>query len=512
VTESLTSRNDTARGGVSLHLASLPGRHGIGEIGDAAQSFLDSMARMDLGVWQFLPLGPTGYGDSPYQPLSTFAGSEMLIDVPTIIRAGLVTSTEADSLLNLPASTVDYGGLIPRKQALLQRAAGRFEVQADATVKAAFDRYLDANDSLWLHDYALFRILKTRHQDRAWPEWEPAFAHREPDALRKLEAEAARDVLNIKILQFLFYRQWQRLRDYAADKGILMFGDMPIYIALDSADVWANRDLVQIDRDGTPLALAGVPPDYFSEDGQLWGNPVYDWKYHAASGFGWWADRLRQAADQADLVRIDHFRGFEAYWSVPAGATDAREGAWEPGPGDAFLDAIRQSIGKLPIVAEDLGVITPEVEALRRRHRIPGMKVLQFEIGDGEFKPGDIGADSVCYTGTHDNDTAIGWFLGSPHDIRSPEEIRKTQEAALEASNGTPGSIHLDMIRLAFSTDAWLAIAPMQDYLGLGSESRLNVPGTSAGNWRWRVLTEQLSPAMMESVARMVDDSGRSRS
>ncbi len=495
--------------GVCLHITSLPGRYGIGEIGDAAFEFIDAMTRMHLRVWQFLPTGPTAYGDSPYQPLSTFAGNELLIDTATLIRAGLLTSNEADSLLRLPAETVDYGALIPAKKALLKRAAGRFHTQANAEVKADFAAFLDKNDAVWLHDYALFRILKTQHGERPWPEWRAEFVRRDTEALRKVEKFAAADVESVKIGQFLFHRQWQRLRTYAGERGVVLFGDMPIYIAFDSSDAWANRDIVRLDDGGRPTHVAGVPPDYFSEDGQLWGNPLYDWKKHAENGYAWWIERLRKSVEMADLVRIDHFRGFESYWSVPAEATTARDGEWLPGPADALFDAIRDSLGQLPIVAEDLGIITPEVDVLRERHAIPGMKVLQFEIGNEDFDVENIDGNCVCYTGTHDNDTTVGWFRGSPDDNRSEMEIRRTRERVLEVTNGRPETIHNDLIRLAFSTNARLAIAPMQDYLGLGSEARLNVPGTSANNWRWRVEPERLTPALMDSIGEEVASADR---
>lgn len=495
--------------GVCLHITSLPGRYGIGEIGDAAFEFIDTMTRMDLRVWQFLPTGPTAYGDSPYQPLSTFAGNELLIDTATLIRAGLLTSNEADKLLHLPTAAVDYRDLIPVKRALLRRATGRFYAQANADVRADFSAFLDDNDTAWLHDYALFRVLKTQHGERAWPEWKTEFVQRDAKALRWVEQHHAADLESVKIDQFLFHRQWHRLREYAAEHGVLMFGDMPICIALDSSDAWANRDVVWLDEAGRPTHVAGVPPDYFSEDGQLWGNPLYDWDKHAASGYRWWIERLRKSVELTDIVRIDHFRGFEAYWSVPADATSARVGEWLPGPGDAIFDAMRDALGQLPIVAEDLGVITPEVEALRRRHRIPGMKVLQFELGNDDFDVGAIDDNCVCYTGTHDNDTTLGWFRGSSNDRRGDAEIRRTRDQVLKFTNGRPETIHNDVIKLAFSTEARLAIAPLQDYLGLGSEARLNTPGTPADNWRWRVETELLTPALANSVAEMVAAAGR---
>lgn len=500
---------DARQAGVCLHMTSLPGDYGIGEIGDAARDFIDLMVRMNLRVWQFLPIGATAYGDSPYQPLSTFAYNELLLDTPTLIRAGVVTSNEADTLIHLPRTTVDYGELIAKKKGLLDRAAGRFHAQANAEILGDFDDFMETNDSAWLHDYALFRILKSRHNERPWTEWAPEFAHRDRVALSKVESHAADEIEKVKIIQFLFYRQWRRLREYAGERGVLLFGDIPIYISLDSSDAWTNREILSLDRAGKPTHVAGVPPDYFSEDGQLWGNPVYDWDVHAANDFEWWTERLRKKVELVDLVRIDHFRGFEAYWSVPAESNTARNGEWQSGPGHTLFDAVWSNLGDIPIVAEDLGVITPEVEKLRGRYGIPGMRVLQFDVTDENFDIGDIEENSVCYTGTHDNDTTIGWFHGSPADIRSPGQIAATQRRALDITAGSPETINTDLINLAFSSSARLAIAPLQDYLGLGSEARLNTPGTLDNNWRWRTTSEQLTPALIESIGELVAASGR---
>lgn len=497
------------RAGVCLHLSSLPGPYGIGELGVSARRFVDTMVAMQLSVWQFLPLGPTAYGDSPYQPLSTFAGNEMLIDIGELIRLDLLKEDEVGELRQLPTDVVDYGRLIPIKNRLLHLAASRFGPAADAALKEEFKGFLERNDAAWLHDYAVFRILKNQHDLRPWPEWEARFAHREASALQQIEHDEAEAILAIKTMQFLFFRQWFALRDYAHKKGVQLFGDMPICIALDSSDAWANREILLVDEDGRPGSVAGVPPDYFSADGQLWGNPLYDWQKHAANGYQWWVDRLRATAELADLVRIDHFRGFESYWAVPAGARTARTGVWEPGPGDAIFDAMRAALGTLPIVAEDLGVITPEVEGLRDRHQIPGMRVLQFDVCDADFELADVGENSVCYTGTHDNDTTVGWFRGSPDDIRSAEDIRQAQQAVLRVTGGSAETIHTDLIKAAFSTDAYIAIAPLQDYLGLGSEARVNTPGVAGGNWRWRVTDSQLTPELCDNVSSMVKASQR---
>ena len=495
--------------GVCLHLTSLPGPYGIGEIGGAARGFIDTMVAMQLSVWQFLPVGPTAYGDSPYQPLSTFAGNEMLVDIGDLIDLGLLGEDEVAELTTLPERQVDYGALIPVKTRLLYLAAGRFEETVSADVLEDFQRFLARSDDEWLHDYALFRVLKTRHGERPWPEWNPEYVHRDAEALARLERTEADRIRALKIIQYLFFRQWFQLRDYAHERGITLFGDMPICIALDSADAWATRDILRVDSDGRPDCVAGVPPDYFSEDGQLWGNPLYDWDKHAADGYSWWVDRLRATSELTDLVRIDHFRGFEAYWSIPADSETARTGAWEPGPGDAIFDAMRDALGNLPIVAEDLGVITPEVEALRDRHRIPGMHVLQFDVTDPGFTLDDVVENSVCYTGTHDNDTTIGWFHGSPDDIRGPADIELAQKAVLELTGGSAESIHTDLIKAALSTRARLMIAPMQDFLGLGSEARINTPGTPGGNWRWRVTAPQLCDEVCDNIAFLVSASGR---
>jgi 4-alpha-glucanotransferase len=506
LSNSVLSRREA---GVCLHLASLPGPYGIGEIGRSAFRFVDLLEAASLSVWQFLPLGPTAYGDSPYQPLSTFAGNEMLIDIGDLIEKGLLGDHEVGDLAALPEECVDYGRLQPIKNRLLRLAATRFEDRADASLKEACDRFIAENDAAWLHDYALYRILKTQHNEQPWPAWEPRYARRDASAMAEIESTADAQLAKIKVAQFFFFEQWRRLHAYARARGIRLFGDMPIYIALDSADAWAYPEILRIDRDGHPEAVAGVPPDYFSEDGQLWGNPLYDWDKHAANGYSWWVERLRATAELADLVRIDHFRGFEAYWSVPAESETAKTGSWEPGPGDAIFDAMQEKLGTLPIVAEDLGVITPEVEALRDRHHIPGMVVLQFDIADPDFEFAAIAENSVCYTGTHDNDTTLGWFRGSPGDIRSPDEIERTRKLALERTHGTAETIHLDMIRTAFASKSRLAIAPLQDFLGLGSEARINVPGTSGGNWRWRVLDAQLSREVCDNIASLVTASDR---
>ncbi len=495
--------------GVGLHFSALPGPHGIGDIADSAFAFVDRMVEMELGVWQFLPLGPTAYGDSPYQPLSAFAGNANLIGLQPLVRSGLLSESDLTPLADLPSTHVDYGRLIPIKRALLARAAERLLSRSENGLKTEYEEFLHRHSERWLDDYAVFRVLKTAHGERPWPEWEPEVVRRDPAALERARDRFRESIEHTRITQFLFDRQWRQLRDYAGERGICLFGDMPIYIALDSADAWSHPELLLIDRDGRPSEVAGVPPDYFSEDGQLWGNPLYDWDYHAETGFRWWVERTAHAAEQAHLVRIDHFRGFESFWSVPFDEKTAKNGEWVPGPGDDLFFALERALGQLPIVAEDLGVITAEVEALRNGHGIPGMVVLQFEVGDPEFEIDDIDPNSVCYTGTHDNDTTVGWFAGAGDATRTEKEIRETREAALERTGGTPETIHADMIRLAYSTRSAIAMAPMQDYLGLGSEARFNIPGTTDNNWRWRMENDALGPGLTEWVADQVEAASR---
>lgn len=497
------------KAGVGLHFSSLPGPYGIGDVGTGALEFIDKLASMKIRVWQFLPTGPTAFGNSPYQPLSAFAGNEMLIGIEPLLRRGLLMTDEAATLTGLSKLQVNYDRLIPLKQSLLKQAARRFKASAGPELKSAYEAFLVLNDSHWLNDYAVYRVLKSLHDERPWPEWDRDYVRRKPAAMRRVQGRFQAEIETHKIIQFLFDRQWQNLKRYAHEHDICLFGDMPIYIALDSADAWAHPEILLLDRKGRCSQVAGVPPDYFSEDGQLWGNPLYDWKYHKANGYQWWIERMQHAVNQADLVRIDHFRGFESFWAIEAGAETAREGRWVPGPGDALFNAMKTALGSLQIVAEDLGVITPEVEGLRDRHDIPGMKVLQFLVGGPDFDPASIKKNSVCYTGTHDNDTTLGWFNGGADDTRSEQEIIETRVNALKVSGGSAKGISRAMIRLAFNSQARLAVAPLQDYLGLGSEARLNIPGTTSNNWCWRVNEEQLSEEFCESVAKLVEESSR---
>jgi 4-alpha-glucanotransferase len=497
------------RAGVVMHFTSLPSPYGIGDIGDAAQLFLQQLSTLGIAVWQFLPTGPTAYGDSPYQPLSAFAGNEMLIGLEPLVRDGWLRPDELQTLQGLDQGSVDYGALIPIKHQLLILAAQRFAAQATAGQQVEYVMFVEQNRELWLGAYVEYRLLKNLHEEKPWPEWDAAFVRREPAAMAGLRQQHAQDLQQLQVLQYFFQQQWQALYKLADFLHIRLFGDMPIYIALDSADAWAQPELLLIDRAGRPSHVAGVPPDYFSADGQLWGNPLYDWAAHAADGYDWWIARTRHALLHNHLLRVDHFRGFESYWSVPASETTARNGEWLRGPRDGLFLAMESALGRLPIVAENLGVITPEVEALRLRHQIPGMIVLQFALADPAFHPDQIPLHTVCYSGTHDNDTSRGWFLGGQNDTRTTAEHRATQQQVLGVTGGSAASIHTDLVRLAFTSRARLAMAPMQDYLGLGSDSRMNIPGTTLNNWRWRMRADQLSAGAAEQISRLITDSSR---
>lgn len=491
-----------------MHLTSLPGAYGIGELGASAFGFIDSLAAMGLTVWQFLPTEPVAYGDSPYQSSSIYAGNPLLIDLAALRDEGFVAESELAVFESLPRNIVQYSELIPLKSQLLARVGERFSASATAGKHEARDEFVATHDRHWLHNYALFEVLKSMHQHRAWSEWDYAYAIRDPDALRTVEEAARVQIESVKTIQFLFFEQWGRLKAYAAGCGVRLMGDLPIYVALDSAATWEYPDLFSIGETGLPIEVSGVPPDYFSADGQLWGNPLYRWDRHAADGYRWWISRVRHALTMVDLVRLDHFRGFESYWAIREGADTAREGEWRAGPREDFFDALQDALGDLPIIAEDLGIITPEVDVLRKQYGLPGMKVLQFMVGEEDFDIEQIPENCVCYTGTHDNDTTVGWFRSGAGNLQA-EELRSMQATVLRHTRGSAETIAEDLIRLAFSTKARLAVAPMQDYLGLDSSARMNTPGQAENNWRWRLSAEEITPRRCEWVRRMVTESGR---
>jgi 4-alpha-glucanotransferase len=492
------------RSGLLLHPTSLPGRYGIGEIGVAARRWVDLLVEMGQKLWQVLPLGPTGYGDSPYQSLSTFAGHDALICFETLLAEGLLKPADLQGFPEFPAEAVDYGPVLSARRGVLDRVAAGFARRASSALKAEY-RAFRTHQAHWLEDMALYAAIKEAHHLRPWTEWPRDLALREPEALARARRDLARAVEAAQVRQFLFFRQWAALRAYANARGVRLVGDIPIFVAHDSADVWANRALYHLDPDGHPTVIAGVPPDYFSATGQRWGNPLYRWEAHAEEGYAWWISRLRSVLEGVDLVRIDHFRGFESYWEIPAQEPTAIHGRWVKGPADALFHALRAALGDLPIIAEDLGLITPEVEALRDRLGLPGMRVLHFAFGDPNpppgYRPDDYPRDCVVYTGTHDNDTTAGWFHSPADPATRPAEAWDRERRAVLALTGTDGSqIHWDLIALAFKSAAHTAIVPLQDVLGLGSEARMNVPGREAGNWRWRFRWEQLTPVLRERL------------
>lgn len=499
--------SERRRAGVCLHLTSLPGRRGIGELGAPALGFLDWMTAHGLSVWQFLPFGPTGHGNSPYQPLSVFAGNPMLIDLDTLAGWGLLDRDEALPPAAAPEDRVDYARVSAAKGPLLSRAAVRFRASGDPALRDEFDSFCAANDGIWLDDFAAFVVLRASNGGADWAHWATADQPRS-----RIVGRIARDYPaeweRVKTIQFFFARQWKALRQAARERGILLFGDVPIYLALDCAEAWARPDLLALDRNLRPTEVSGVPPDYFSADGQLWGNPVYRWEAHAEEGFAWWIARLRHSLESADIVRLDHFRGFEKFWVVPAGARTAREGCWKDGPGPVLFDALTEAFGRAAFVAEDLGIITDSVIALRKAYSLPGMQVLQFLVDRFDFDANAIEEDCVCYTGTHDNDTTAGWFAGSEGRMTG-EALESLQEAVLHNVEGARDSIHKSMISLCFKTRARLAIAPLQDYLGLDSACRLNTPGQAKGNWRWRVTESDLDRDDLDYIADSAREYGR---
>lgn len=480
--------------GLLLHPTSLPGPGGIGDLGPDAHRLLDVMAQAGLTIWQMLPLGPTGYGDSPYQCFSAFAGNPLLVALPP--------DPDAPAF---PTDAVDFERVIPYRKARLRERALAFRPTE------AYRRFV-ATEAWWLDDYALFMACKDAHGGVAWPDWAPALARRESGALAEWGTRLAAEVERYKVEQYFFFSQFNALRKAAADRGIRLMGDLPIYVAHDSADVWASPQEFKLTAEGRPLVQAGVPPDYFSATGQLWGNPIYDWDAMARDGFRWWIRRVKSAFELFDLVRIDHFRGFEAYWEVPGTDTTAEHGRWVPAPGHALFTAIRDALGDLPIVAENLGVITPAVEQLREAFGFPGMRILQFAFGTdpqaSAFRPHAYEPATVVYTGTHDNDTTVGWWRsdGAGDSTRASEEVAAEKAFAARYLGLREGdAIEWAMIRTALASVADTVIVPMQDILGLGSAARFNLPGRAGGNWRFRFTWDQCTPALTQRLRTLVD-------
>ncbi len=497
----------TRAAGVLLHPSSLPGRYGIGDLGDPAYRFVDFLVAHKQSLWQILPLGPTGYGDSPYQCFSAFAGNPLLISPDRLVADGYLPPEAVHEAPGWPAHQVDYGPLIEYKNKLLEQAHAHFQARGEPARRQAYDEFC-ARHQGWLEDFALFMALKAHHQDQeggVWNAWPEALVRREAAALDEWRRRLAGPIEGHRFRQFLFYDQWLALKTYANEQGIRIIGDLPIFVAFDSADVWANQDLFYLHPDGTPSVVAGVPPDYFSPTGQRWGNPLYRWRKMAAAGYPWWRARLQMALRQTDFIRIDHFRGFEAYWEVPGDEPTAMVGRWVRGPGADFFAQMLSALGDLPIIAEDLGFITPGVRALRESVGFPGMKVLQFAFGagpDNDFLPHTYeGSNFVVYTGTHDNETTTGWYQNASEEER--DHVRRYL-----ATDGR--EIAWDLIRLAHMSVADVAIIPLQDLLQLGNEARMNFPGRLGGNWAWRFLEGQLSEEVGRRLREITELYGRS--
>lgn len=485
--------------GILMHITSLPGPYGIGTMGAEAFRFVDFLKASGQKNWQLLPLTPTGYGDSPYQSCSTYAGNPYLIDLQKLVGQGLLEATELENIFWCQSEErADFGLLYNNREKVLRLAYGRFAGEE------AFDTFCREN-SWWLADFALFMALKGRFGGKPWYEWEQELKFRQPDALWQMRHELAEEIRFYSFVQYLFHCQWEELRSYAAEAGVKIIGDVPIYVPYDSVDVWSNPELFQLDEALAPTAVAGCPPDAFSEDGQLWGNPLYRWDVMEKNGFVWWKSRLAAAQQRYDVVRFDHFRGFEAYWAVPYGDTTARGGQWVKGPGMAFIQAVQKGLPELKLIAEDLGFLTQEVLDLRDNSGLPGMKILEFAFDSREpsdYLPHTYPANSVCYTGTHDNMTMQQWF-----DTASREAVEyATEYMALTEQEGLVWGV----IRTAMSSVSDLCIVQMQDYLGLGGEARMNFPGTqTSANWTWRMKPGQTTDELAKKICRMTMLYGR---
>jgi 4-alpha-glucanotransferase len=487
---------------VLVHPTSFPGRFGIGDLGPGARLVLDFLAAGRQRLWQVLPLGPTGFGESPYAAFSAFAGNHLLIAPEGLAERGWLGADELAAAPALADDRVDFDRVRDVKLGLFRAAHRRFRAGAGPEQRAEIEAFRAANAS-WLEDYALFMALKAAHDGAPWTSWEPDLAARRPEALAEAGRVLAEDVDLHRFLQWVFVAQWEAVRAEARRREIAVVGDVAIFLAHDSADVWAHRELFCLDGRGEPTAMAGVPPDYFSRSGQLWGNPLYRWNRMAGDGYAWWIERVRAALRLADVLRLDHFRGFEAYWEVPAGEETAERGRWVRGPGMRLFRAIRRALGEVPIIAEDLGEITDAVRRLRAHAGFPGMRVLQFAFGAGagnDHLPHLYPHDTAVYTGTHDNDTTRGWFAS-----RDPRE----REHALRYAASDGREFNWDLIRLALASVADTAIMPLQDVLGLGSEARMNTPGRAAGNWAWRCAAEQLTAEHSARLAALTELYGR---
>ena len=493
---------DKRLSGILMHPTSLPGPYGIGDLGPESYAFVDYLKRAGQHLWQTLPLGPTGQFNCPYQCFSSFAGQPLLISPDLLRKDGLLTDSDLADVPDFPADKVDYGPVGEYKKGLYKKAYAAFrDLPEDSELVKLFDTFCRETD--WLDDYAMFMAIKASKKGIYWLEWEKKY--RKPTKTQKtvIARELEDEIRYEKFLQWVFFRQWLALKAYANEQDVWLIGDIPIFVSPDSADVWSEPQMFKLDKDGFPKVVAGVPPDYFSATGQLWGNPLYDWKYHQKTGFSWWMKRIKAQLTLSDIVRIDHFRGLESYWEIPADAETAVEGKWVPGPGDAFFETVQATFGKdLPIIAEDLGIITDEVKELRDRFDLPGMKILQFafEGEDSDYLPYNQPQNCVCYTGTHDNDTSVGWYEKAPEKAR--DKVRRYM-------NTDASSIHWDFIRTCLGSPARIAIVPIQDVFGQGSDCRMNVPGVADGNWAYRARKDLFTDWVAEYLKSVTELFGR---
>lgn len=489
--------------GLLLHVTSLPSPYGIGDLGSAAFAWIDRLHDAGQGWWQALPLGPTGYGNSPYQPMSSFAGNDLLISPGCLISDGLLQASDCES--SFSPDLVDYEVVIPFKLRLLETAWRNFKAGEGKDLQPAYDEFCSRQEH-WLQDYALFRALKAKYHDAYYLDWPAELIQRNREALASAQRELTHQIEQVCFAQFLLFRQADQLKKYAHSRGVKLIGDLPFFVSPDSSDVWANPELFQLDEHRRPRFVAGVPPDYFSAQGQLWGNPVYNWDALRATSYRWSIDRMRALLAHVDAIRLDHFRGFAAAWHVPAGAPTAQSGQWVQGPGAGFFEAVRKELGGLPFIAEDLGVITPDVQILRDQFQLPGTKVLQFAFDgspDNPYLPHKITPNAVAYTGTHDNAPTREWYDELP-DYQRQNFWNYLQRAPGGSSEAAPA-----LMELAWSSSAALAIAPLQDLLNLGAESRMNVPGRASGNWRWRCREDMLSPPAFRRLQELTETSKR---
>jgi len=493
--------------GILLHPTSLPSRGGIGDFGPAAYEFVDFLASARQGLWQVLPLGPLGYGNSPYSSTSAFAGNPLLISLERLAERGWIDRAKIDTSHSTPTSSlassaVEYDRVFPQKMPLLFEAARNFLGSASSGAMRQFERFR-AENVWWLEDFVLFDALRARRKLESWHKWPRDLAHREPAALEKARQDLADDILARSALQFAFYEQWRALRRYCSERAIRVVGDVAIFMNHDSADVWTHPELFRLNRNLEPEVVAGVPPDFFSKTGQRWGNPLYRWEVMKETGYRWWIQRLRWATENCDYIRLDHFRGFDQFWEIPAAEETAVNGQWVDGPRDDLFQKLREALGGLPFFAEDLGYITPEVHALRERLKIPGMAVLQFGFGDegAHIYLPHRAEGKVIYTGTHDNDTVAGWWQSG-----AAEHERRNAEAYVGRCED---GIHWAFIRAAQCSAACLSIIPLQDVLGLGSEARMNTPSLNGGNWRWRFGHQELTSELSRKLAHLAELSDR---